>query len=394
MVNSKGSIEVGTAVSRATLAARREIPGIRPYFEIDRPALEAITRALESGHVTNNGPHLQAFEASLADYLEVPEAAAVSTGSDALMLALKAMRLEAGAVILPAYTYIATLNAVVQCGFEPVFCDVVGGGFTMDPEHLAALIGKTRSLRCVIPVNVFGVPPDLKTIRGQCDEAGVKLLYDNAHGFGVETNGRRFAAEADAQVFSFHATKTLPAIEGGLVIAKDAALIAEVKRLRNHGLAAKVWQSGAGFNAKMDELHAIIGANSLRTFPEALARRRSYGVRLRKSFERFEDIYRVQEIPSGVETNFQNLGVCCLSALKLGLGPVTEFFKARGIGVRSYFDPPLYKIPGFDRGGFLPMTESIWQTLISFPIHSRMSELALAQIESAIEDVASILRRL
>jgi dTDP-4-amino-4,6-dideoxyglucose len=359
---------------------------------MDRAAIDALVRALESGQVSNNGPHVRAFEAALADFLGAPETAAVTNGSDGLMLALKALRLEPGEIILPAYTYIATLNAVVQCGFEPVFCDIISTSFTMDPQHLAELLRKRRAVRCVIPVNVYGAPPNLPAIRDECDRAGLKMLYDNAHGFGVETNGRKYAMEADAQIFSFHATKTLPAVEGGLVITKEAPLLAEVKRLRNHGLGASVRESGPGFNAKMDELRAIIGANSLRVFPEALERRRSYGLRMLNSFEKFPEIYRTQEIPSGVQTNFQNLGVCCLPARTIGLKAAMDLFKARGVGVRSYFDPPLYKIPGLEAGGSLPVTESVWETLISFPIHSRMNESVLEQIEQSIEEVAALLR--
>ena len=369
-----------------------QIPGIRPYFEPDPTALAAIADALASGQVSNNGSHVKAFEASLAEYLDVPETASISTGSDALMITLKAMRLPPGRVILPAYTYIATLNAVVQCGFDPIFCDAESDGFTMDSEHLRELIRTHSNVVCVIPVNVFGIPPDLASIRAACDAANLKLLYDNAHGFGVETDGCRYGREADAQIFSFHATKTLPAVEGGLVIASDPTVMEAVKRLRNHGIGATLLETGPGFNAKMDELRAIVGASSLRTFPEALARRRIYGHRLTKRFEQFPDIYRIQKIPDNVATNFQNLGVCCLPAEQRGLVNVLQLFKSRGIGVRPYFDPPLYKIPGFEASGALPVTETIWQTLVSFPIHSRMSEPALEQIEGAIGDVTSVLR--
>jgi dTDP-4-amino-4,6-dideoxygalactose transaminase len=384
------------AVSRQTESTSfpqpQQVAGIRPYFEVTPEVLQTIATVLESGQVTNNGPHVRGFEKGLAEYLNVPETVAVSNGTDALLLALMAMRFETGAIILPAYTYIATLNAIVQSGHKPVFCDVTSDGFTMDPDHLRSLIKTTPDLRCVIPVNVFGIPPDLRWIQSVCEAAGTKIVYDNAHGFGVERHGYRFAPEADVQSFSFHATKALPAVEGGLVIAKDPAITARVRRLRNHGLGASLAETGAGINAKMDELRAIIGTNSLRNFPESLARRASYGHRLLESFQLFPDIYRTQQIPKGVTTNFQNLGVCCRPALQLGLEVVLTLFRERGVGVRSYFDPPLYKIPGFDAGGLLPVTESIWRSLISFPIHSRMNEAVLNQIEEAVKDVAGILR--
>jgi perosamine synthetase len=365
-----------------------DIPGIRPYFEVDEEGLQTIAGLLASGQITNNGRHVQEFEKSLADYLGVKETVAVSSGSDALLLALKALSLPSGRVILPAYTYIATLNAVVQAGFEPVFCEIEGGSFTLDVGHLAELLAQQTAVRCVLPVNVFGVPADLLAIRELCDRAGAKLLYDNAHGFGTEASGLRIPREPDVQAFSFHATKTLPAVEGGLIVSDNPDIIALTSRLRCHGLAPVAADARPGFNAKMDEIRAVIGRNSLRHFPETLARRRAYGHRLVECFHRFPGVYKVQVIPENVNTNFQNLGVCCTRAADLGLAAVLALFKSRGVGVRSYFDPPLYRFSGFGPHAALPVTESVWQTLISFPIHSRMTEAVLSRIERAVAEVA------
>lgn len=365
-----------------------EIPGIRPYFEVDEEGLQTIAGLLASGQITNNGRHVQEFEKSLANYLGVKETVAVSSGSDALLLALKALSLPCGQVILPAYTYIATLNAVVQAGLEPVFCEIEGDSFTLDVKHLAELLAQQTAVRCVLPVNVFGVPADLLAIRKLCDRAGAKLLYDNAHGFGTEVAGLRISQQPDVQVFSFHATKTLPAVEGGLIVSDNPEVIALTKRLRCHGLAPVAADARPGFNAKMDEIRAVIGRNSLRHFPETLARRRAYGHRLMECFDRFPGVYKVQVIPENVNTNFQNLGVCCPRATHLGLAAVLALFKSRGVGVRSYFDPPLYRFSGFAPDAALPVTELVWQTLISFPIHSRMTEAVLLRIEQAVAEVA------
>jgi dTDP-4-amino-4,6-dideoxygalactose transaminase len=364
------------------------IPVIRPYFEIKEEGFQLLASLLASGQVTNNGSHVQHFERLLSDYLGVKEAVAVSTGAGALLLALKALKLPRGKAILPAYTYIATLNAVVHAGLEPVFCDIEAGTFTLDSLHLEELLGKTADARCVVPVNVFGVPANLTAIRSLCDRAGAKLLYDNAHGFGTEVNGRRLPGEADAQVFSFHATKALPAVEGGLIVSADPVIISHVRQLRNHGLAPIPSDTVSGFNAKMDELRAVIGTYSLLGFPETLKRRRYYGDRLRASFQRFEETYALQVIPPDVRTNYQNLGVCCPAASRVGLARVIELFREQGVSVRSYFDPPLYKFKGFGNGSELPVTESVWRTLISVPIHSRMTEKVLGQIEEATARVA------
>ncbi|RYD83296.1 MAG: aminotransferase class I/II-fold pyridoxal phosphate-dependent enzyme [Verrucomicrobiaceae bacterium] len=368
------------------------ISGIRPYFEFDEETLSSIATLLASGQVSNHGPQVHQFEERLAEYLGVKQTLAVSSGSDGLLLAVRALRLEPGKAILPAYTYIATLNAVVHAGLEPVFCDIEPGSFTMDPQVLSELLKQHNDVRCVLPVNVFGVPPDLTTIRQLCDQANTRLLYDNAHGFGTETNGHRFQDEPDVQVFSFHATKTLPAIEGGLIVSNDPDVFSLAKRLRNHGLAPNHSDTIPGFNAKLDEIRATVGLHSLRSFAETLSRRREYGARLTQCFRLFPDIFRVQHIPENVRSNFQNLGIICMPAEELGLSHVLDLFKTRGIGVRSYFDPPLYKFSSFDKGGPLPVTESIWSTLISFPIHSRMTEETLSRMEDAIRSIAGVLQ--
>jgi dTDP-4-amino-4,6-dideoxygalactose transaminase len=147
-----------------------------------------------------------------------------------------------------------------------------------------------------------------------------------------------------------------------------------------------------GFNAKMDELRAAIGIQSLEHFPETLARRRAYGSRLVEAFQEYPDIYVTQSVPEHVETNFQNLGVLCLPAEKLGLSHIVELYHANGVAVRAYFDPLMNHFPGFTNGPALPVSERIWRTLISVPIHSRMSEATLVTMERAISNVAKELR--
>jgi dTDP-4-amino-4,6-dideoxygalactose transaminase len=376
-----------------SIASRTEqIPNIRPYFDIDDRSLKTLAELFASGQVTNNGIYVRDFERKLGDYLGVKHAVAVSNGADALLLALKASVIAPGKVVLPAYTYIATLNAVVHAGLSPVFCDIDEHTFTMDPQCLSQIIQTHENVRCVVPVNVFGVPADLLAIRKLCDRAKACLVYDNAHGFGTTVNGRRISSAPDAQIFSFHATKTLPAVEGGLVLSSDPKIIESVRQLRNHGLAPNLEDSVPGFNAKMDEIRAIVGIQSLEKFADTLERRRYYGHRLTACRDRFPDTFVTQAIPDGVETNFQNLGVRCPAALETGLERVMHLFQSLGVGVRSYFNPPLHKLKGFKSKNRLPVTESVWQTLISFPIHSRMTEPALDQIENAICKVAEALR--
>src|SRR5207237_4206085 len=114
---------------------------------------------------------------------------------------------------------------------------------------------------------------------GAGDGRGAALVLDSAHGFGTEDGAARCPRAAPVQAYSFHATKTLPAVEGGAVVASDVRLLAEVRRLRNHGIASDPLASAPGFNAKMSELHAAVGLRSLQGLEAVLARRREYAER-------------------------------------------------------------------------------------------------------------------
>jgi dTDP-4-amino-4,6-dideoxygalactose transaminase len=362
------------------------VPFIRPYFDIDEKDLFDIKTALESGQVTNNGPKIREFERLLAGYLETPEVVAVSNGSDALLLALKALNLRNGKAILPAYTYISTLNAVVHSGLTPIFCDIDLSTFTMDPEELRQLLEQHQDVKCVLPVNVFGVAPQLETIYGYCEPKGIKVVYDNAHGFGSTVNGEKLPKNCDIQTFSLHATKALPAIEGGLIVSQDPDINSRLKRLRTHGTADSVLQMEPGYNSKMDELRAIVGIRSLENFTHSLSRRLEYGQRFRTAFQNYPEVYDCQKIPENVITNFQNMGVR-IKTHEISLEKIIDAFQENGIAVKRYFDPPLNRLSGYHSDA-LPITEEISATLLAFPIHSRMTEETLQIIENAISVVA------
>jgi len=160
------------------------IPMVRPCFEPNERLLETLREILETGRATNGGPQLKGFEAEAAAYLGTPDAVALASGYSALFLGLRLLDVR-GCVVLPAYTFPASLNAVVLNGLEPVFCDVDPCTFTLSPDALARLLrSRADDVGCVMPVNVFGVPPDLDAIGALAGAAAVPLLHDNAHGFG------------------------------------------------------------------------------------------------------------------------------------------------------------------------------------------------------------------
>ncbi|VEN73011.1 conserved hypothetical protein [Candidatus Desulfarcum epimagneticum] len=371
------------------------IPMVRPCFEPGDRLLQSYQRLLAIGPVTNCGPRLQKFEQEIAAYLDAPDVAVVSSGSDALCLSLKALGVK-GKAVLPSYTFIATLNAVTACGLDPIFCDIDPDTFTLSPGELRKILRQEEGISCVIPVNVFGVPPEMEKIAHISHAAGIHILYDNAHGFGTRVDNKQIISDPIIQTLSFHATKLLPAIEGGAVVSLDGNILKEIRRLRNHGIASRPTASSEGINSKMDELRAATGSHVLKRFPQMLTMRRDYGRRIRSYITEYGDgIFVPQRIPDNVASNFQNMGIVCPEAERIGgLNIISKKLKRFGVESRSYFNPALHHLNAYENKFSLPVTDKIWRSLLCFPIHSVMSRQELCQIRNAVRSTAAELRQM
>jgi dTDP-4-amino-4,6-dideoxygalactose transaminase len=312
---------------------------VRPVFEPDAALLGSLERSLASGVVTNEGPEVAAFESELAAWLGAPHVAATASGTAALTLAALALGLR-GRAAMPAFTFVATQAALARAGVGAVFCDIDPARWTLDPDDLARVLAAHRDVSAVVAVNVYGVAPDLARIGAVCRAAGVALLYDAAHGVGTRVDGARFPPEPDVTAHSLHATKVLPAVEGGAVVTRDAALDREIRRLRRHGLADDPFATTPSLNGRMDELRAAVGRHALRGLDAALARRRAYAERLRAAAAGAGG-FTLQALPAGVESNHQNLGVLCRD-----LPVARAVFEASGVGTRRYFHPALHLLRG------------------------------------------------
>lgn len=366
---------------------------IAPKIEPDASLVAALLTSLQSGAVTNHGPVLQAFEEELGAFLGATPPVVVSSGSAALSLVAAALK-RRGKAVLPAFTYIATLNAVVHAGLEPIFCDIREDDFTMDAECLRRILQRHADVSLVLPVNVYGVHPDLDAICAQAAEHGADVLYDNAHGMGTMVSGRSLPGGPRAQVFSLHGTKICPAVEGGLVASEDGELLEALRRLRAHGLHVDdLLRSTPGFNLKMSELHAAVGRHSLRGLPDAVARRRRYASRLRASLSKqHPEHFVAQTTPSNQLSNFQFLAFLWQHPDRVPVPALIEALGERGVQGRRFFWPPLHDLAQW-RGAFdLPVTDRVCERLLCLPIHNRMSEADLRRIEAAVEGaVAAVL---
>ncbi len=234
-------------------------------MRLARPALgqeelEAVGRVFESRQLTL-GSALRAMEAKLADLCGTPYAVGCSNGTAALHLALMALGVGPGdEVVVPAYTFPATANAIVLCHGRPVFCDLAPGLDVTDRERIEAVL--TPRTKAVMVVHLFGYPMDLRGVRALCEERGLPLVEDAAGALGSTVNGRPAGSWGTVGCFSFHPRKLVTTGEGGAAVTRDKETARWMRRLRAHGLEHGDFLD-IGLNYRLPDILAAIAMPQL-----------------------------------------------------------------------------------------------------------------------------------
>lgn len=238
----------------------------------------AIARVLDGGRFVL-GDALAEFETAAAKYLGVRHALGVANGTDALLLALKAAGIGPGdEVITSAFSFFATVEAIVHAGAKPVFADIDAVTLTLDPDDVKHRI--TPRTRALLPVHLFGATADMHTLLRLAEEHDLIVIEDVAQAFGARRNGKAAGTFGLAGAFSFHPSKPLGALgDGGLLVTDDDALAERVRRLRNHGAIARHRHAEVGFNSRLDDLQAAVLGVKLRHHDTHLAVRTELAAR-------------------------------------------------------------------------------------------------------------------
>jgi dTDP-4-amino-4,6-dideoxygalactose transaminase len=227
------------------------------YHSIQKEIDAAVSSTLESGHFIL-GSQVTNFEECVASYLSVNFAIGVASGTDALVIALRALAIGPGdEVIVPAYTFFATAGAVMSVGAKPVFVDIDPQTYQMDVSKIESAI--TPKTKVIIPVHLYGHPVETNPLLEIAREHGLKVIEDNAQGFGAEYLGRKTGSFGDIGCLSFFPTKNLGAYgDGGMIVTNDSALAERMRMLRTHGWKKKYFSEEVGYNSRLDTLQAAI----------------------------------------------------------------------------------------------------------------------------------------
>jgi perosamine synthetase len=363
------------------------------FSEPDRADIaSAITDILTTGVLTL-GPYTKAFEDAFATAHQASQAVATSSGTAALEIALRALKVAGKDVIVPANTFYATAAAVISAGARPVFADIDAATFALSAQTVAAAL--TPETAAVVLVHVGGlITPEVDEIRKICQDHGADLVEDAAHAHGSSYDGRFAGSFGTAAAFSFYPTKVVTSGEGGMILTSSPELADEARIYRDQGKGS----FGAnhhirhGYAWRMSEQNAATGVIHLRRMTEAITRRREVAERYDAGLAEVAALQSLSEPPGCLGNYYKYIAV-------LDRGIDRKWFKdqlATRHDVRlsgEVYDLPLHMQPIFEEyslGQSLPVAEDVCSRHICLPVHSDMRDDEIEEVLAAMTEVAAL----
>lgn len=355
-------------------------------FPVAKPSLgeleeKYVTDALRSGWISSSGAYIERFEAEFASHCSTGHTVATNNGTTALHLVLAALDVGPGdEVVVPAFTYIATANAVVYCGAKPVFVDVDPATWCIDPAQVAAAI--TPRTKAVIAVDIYGHPADYPALRRVCASNNVALVADAAESLGGTLDNRPVGSLADATTFSFFGNKILTSGEGGCVTTDDTALADRMRLLRNQGMdpERRYYFPVVGFNYRMTNIAAAVLCAQLERSSHLIGERRRVVNAYNDAFSLNSDLEVPVDAP-GVERAPWMASLIVKRNSSVDRDKLMARLASTGVDTRPFFVPlptlPPYAEPGERR---FPVSEDIAARGFNVPTFPDLTKEESAEI--------------
>lgn len=357
---------------------------------------EAVVEALDGDYITR-GPTVEAFEERVADLVGVDHAVATTSGTTALHLAGRAAGFEEGdEVITTPLTFASTAHVATYCGAEPVFADIDPHLRSLDPAAVRDQV--TEDTTGIVPMHYAGQPADIEGLLEVADKYDLTVIWDACHAFGGSWNTEPIGAQRDMVMFSFHPVKNITTGEGGMVVTDDDELAERLRRLRSfdmdyspEGHEEEPWYQvteGLGYNYNVTDIQAALGLAQLDRLDEFKQRRDEI---IARYDEAFTDVEGIRTPPEPTESD----PMYHLYAVEIGeeFGCDREEFvnamHAENIGVQVHY-VPLHYHPyfqeefGYERGDY-PKAESVYDGLVSLPLHAEMNDTDIGDVIAAIK---------
>src|SRR5947209_1320824 len=328
-----------------------------------------------------------ALEEEIANLCGVAHGVGVASGTDAMILALRACGVQAGdEVLLPSFSFVATGSAVSALGARPVFADIRPETYNIDPAQLERRV--TPRTRAIIVVHLYGLAADMDPILAFAKWRDLPVIEDNAQAIGASYKGRRTGSMGDAACVSFYPTKNLGAYgDAGMVVTNSAEIAVRVRMLRNHGQSAKYLSTEPGWNSRLDEIQAAILRVKLRHLSNWQRARQSLAAEYNRLFSQIPGVMPPLA-PDGFEHVYHQYTIRIEQRDALH-----KFLSERKIGSTVYYPYPLHLQPLYStlghKAGDFPHSERAAQEVLSLPMYP---ELRKEQIARVVETIAEFLK--
>jgi perosamine synthetase len=356
--------------------------------ELDAEAERLVLQVLRSGRLAQ-GPMVERFEHEFASIAGTRHAVAVSSGTAALVLALQGAGIGPGdEVVTSPFTFVATLNAIMQVGASARFADIRPDDFTIDPGAAGAAVSSRTA--AILPVHLYGHPAAMTELAELAASHDLRMIEDAAQAHGAVADGQ-LVGSFGVGCFSFYASKNMTTGEGGMVTTDDPEVAARVRILRNQGMREAYLYEAIGYNLRMTEVSAAIGVSELRRLADRTARRKHNASRLSEGLSGMkglvlpfagvgrEHVYHQYTVRVTAEA------ACSRDDLAAGLG-------ARGIRTGIYYPRPVYDYECFRDHPLvcaepMPCAEQAAAEVLSLPVHPGLTDEEIDMVAAAVGDV-------
>ncbi len=357
----------------------------------------AIERALASGQYIL-GENVAAFEREMAKFCGAQYAIGVANGTDALVLALRALGIESSdprsdgrhEIVTTPFTFIATATAIQAVGAKIVFADIDAASFNIDPDQIVRRL--TRRTRAILPVHLFGQPAAMDAILALARKRRLAVVEDAAQAIGAKYHDRCVGTFGNAGILSFYPTKNLGAAgDGGAVLTNSQRVADAVRLLRAHGARHRYVYERRGMNSRLDELQAAILLVKLRRLAAWNTRRRTIAAWYRRELASLGDVVIPPKEIEGSEHVYHVFTVRVAARVRNRL---LQHLVSRGIGAAVFYPKPLhlqkvFRQLGYRTGDF-PVSERVAREVLALPIYPELSDL---QLETVITTIRKFFRR-
>ncbi len=341
-----------------------------------------IQEVMDSGMLAC-GSFVEEFEKEFASYIGSKYGIATSSGTTALHVALEASGIgEGDKVLTTPFTFIASSNAILYCGAQPVFADVERDSFNIDPGALRQQLAADPDIKALLIVHLYGYPCDMDQIMELIDEYNLILIEDCAQAHGAEYRGKKVGTFGKAAAFSFYPTKNMTTGEGGIILTDDKEVLTKARLLINHGSEVRYYHEELGYNFRMTNLAAGIGLAQLKKLKEFNQQRQENAAYLNQHLDDL-DWLSIPSCSSERKHVYHQYTVMVKERERF-----VSLLKEKGIGHGIHYPLPVYRQPLYCKLGYgdisLPVTEELSESVVSLPVHPALSREELETIVQVV----------